>query len=41
MQKNEDNKSLKAISLKNYNDGHNILRLFDVLPNFPFTTSKT
>ena len=25
----------------NYNLGHNILGLFDVLPNFPFTTSET
>ena len=24
-----------------YNHFHNILRLFDVLPNFPFTTSGT
>ena len=24
-----------------YNHGHNILRIFDVLPNFPFTTSET
>ena len=24
-----------------YNLGHNILRLFDVLPNFPFTISET
>ena len=24
-----------------YNRFHNILRLFDVLPNFPFTTSET
>ena len=24
-----------------YNDFHNILRLFDVLTNFPFTTSET
>ena len=24
-----------------YNDGHNILRIFDALPNFPFTTSET
>ena len=24
-----------------YNLGHNILRLFDVLPNFPFTTNET
>ena len=23
------------------NHGHNILRLFDVLPNFPFTTIET
>ena len=23
-----------------YNLGHNILRLFDVLPNFPFTTGN-
>ena len=23
------------------NDFHNILRLFDILPNFPFTTSQT
>ena len=27
--------------LKNYNDFHNILRLFDVLQNFLFTTSET
>ena len=26
---------------KVYNHLHNILRLFDVLPNFPFTTSET
>ena len=24
-----------------YNQFHNVLRLFDVLPNFPFTTSGT
>ena len=24
-----------------YNHGHNILRIFDVLPNFPFTTGET
>ena len=23
------------------NHGHNIMRIFDVLPNFPFTTSET
>ena len=28
-------------SLKTYNQFYNILRLFDVLPNFPFTTSET
>ena len=38
---------LKYMKLKNgkiklnYNLGHNILRLFDVLPNFAFTTSET
>ena len=28
---------------ENFRDNHfhNILRLFDVLPNFPFTTSET
>ena len=25
----------------NYNHGHNIMRIFDVLPNFSFTTSET
>ena len=24
-----------------YNHGHNIMRIFYVLPNFPFTTSET
>ena len=23
-----------------YNHGYNIMRIFDVLPNFPFTTSE-
>ena len=32
------NCNFKAI---NYNQFHNILRLFDVLLNFPYTTSKT
>ena len=32
------NKDMKIIA-DNY--GHNILRIFDVLPNFPFTTSET
>ena len=27
--------------LGSYNQFHNILRLFNVLPNFPFTTSET
>ena len=27
--------------IKVYNQLHNILRLFDVLPNFLFTTSET
>ena len=26
---------------KHYNYGHSIMRTFDVLPNFPFTTSET
>ena len=26
---------------ESYNQFHNILRLLDVLPNFPFTTSET
>ena len=30
-----------ACKLKTYNLGHNIFRIFDVLPNFPFTTSET
>ena len=30
-----------AGALSVYNYGHNILRLFDVLSNFPFTTSGT
>ena len=25
----------------NYNHGHNIMRSFDVLPSFPFTTNET
>ena len=32
---------IKESLLVNYNQFHNILRLFDVLPNFPFTTSQT
>ena len=26
--------------LGNYNHGHNIMRIFNVLPNFPFTRSE-
>ena len=32
-------KTQKAVL--NYNQFHNILRLFDEIPNFPFTTSET
>ena len=32
------NKDIKIIA---DNHGHNIFRIFDVLPNFPFTTSET
>ena len=32
---------LSVINFHIYNHGHNILRIFDVLPNFPFTTSET
>ena len=37
------NLTLKILSkhLANYNHIHNILRLFDVLTNFPYTTSET
>ena len=28
-------------NIVSYNHGHNILRFFDVLPNFPFTTIET
>ena len=27
--------------ISNYKHGHNIMRIFNVLPNFPFTTSET
>ena len=33
--------SFKIVPDTSYNHFHNILRLFDVLPNFPFTTSET
>ena len=32
---------LKDYSATFYNHGHNIMRIFDVLPNFPFTASDT
>ena len=35
------NKTYKAKENFSDNHFHNILRLFDVLPNFPFTTSET
>ena len=28
-------------NMKTYNHFHNILRIFDVLANFPYTTSET
>ena len=33
--------TVQAQSTNGYNHFHNILRLFDVLTNFPFTTSET
>ena len=33
--------SSQESKFQSYNDFHNILRLFGVLPNFPFTTSET
>ena len=35
------NKQKNGCLTGNYNQLHNILRLFDVLPNFPFITSET
>ena len=35
------NKNIKAKQIFADNHFYNILRLFDVLPNFPFTTSET
>ena len=32
---------IKKATLRGCNHFHNILRLFDVLPDFPFTTSET
>ena len=32
--------AIKTIAIMTNNSGHNILRLFDVLPNFLFTTSE-
>ena len=28
-------------NFQNYNYSHNIMRIFDVLPNFPFNTRET
>ena len=32
--------NMKTLKL-DYNYGHKIMRIFGVLPNFPFTTSET
>ena len=48
-QKNKSTNRFKALELLQssnwngsfYNSDHNILRFFDVLPNFAFTTSET
>ena len=34
-------KKANLIEMTTCNHFHNILRLFDVVPNFPFTTSET
>ena len=34
-------KTSARLCYSNYNQFHNILRLFDALPNFPFATSET
>ena len=36
-----DNETKSVNHICNYNQFHNILRLFDVLLNFPFITSET
>ena len=36
-----NNLTTSCMNWGTYYHFHNILRLFDVLPNFPFTTSKT
>ena len=36
-----ESKGSLQIETHNYNHSHNILRLFDVLPTFPFTSSET
>ena len=33
--------NVNTLKTRNYNHFHNILRLFDVLQNFPFITSET
>ena len=37
----QDEKYLTQVRRLTYNQFHNILRLFDVLSNFSFTTSET
>ena len=41
MQAFRSSKLLKYLKGASYNQFHNVLRLVDVLPNFPFTTSET
>ena len=38
---NQTNGGASRTKLSTYNQLYNILRLFDVLPNFPLTTSET
>ena len=38
---NNNKKEKTSNQVYNYNQFQNILRLFDVLPNFPFTASET
>ena len=35
------NQLVTQLTSQNYNHGHNFLRIFDVLPNFPVTKSGT
>ena len=38
---NKRNYKCKKVVILSHNHGHNILKLFKALPNFPFTTSET